>query len=155
MNSKESVMNRLQGKAVDRAPNTSLIMSFAPRYIGKPSSEFFLDYRVLVESSIKTNIDFGLDIMSTISDSYREAYDFGVKIEFPHDSLPVSKEHFIETYDDLKKLKVFDPYESTRMLDRIKAVELLKKEVGSDYPVMGYGRDCQTSYLRQHNRFNG
>lgn len=138
MNAKERVLNRLQGKPVDRVPNTSLIMSFAPRYIGKPSSEFFLDYRVLVESSIKTNIDFGLDIMSTISDSYREAYDFGAKIEFPHDSLPVSKEHFIKSYDDLKKLKVFNPYDSTRMLDRIKAVELFKKEVGSDYPVMGW-----------------
>ncbi|MEI8200022.1 MAG: uroporphyrinogen decarboxylase family protein [Eubacteriales bacterium] len=138
MNSKERVMNRLQGKAVDRAPNTSLIMSFAPRYINRPASEFFLDYRVLVESSIRTNIDFGIDVMSTISDSYREAYDFGAKIDFPYDSLPVSKEHFIETYDDLKKLKVFDPYESTRMLDRIRAVELFKKDVGNDYPVMGW-----------------
>ena len=138
MNAKERVMNRLQGKPVDRAPNASLIMSFAPRYIGKPSSEFFLDYRVLVESSIRTNVDFGLDFMSVISDSYREAYDYGAKVDFPYDSLPVSKEHFIETYDDLKKLKVFNPYDSTRMLDRIRAVELFKKEVGNDYPVMGW-----------------
>ena len=138
MNSKERVMNRLKGKVVDKAPNTSLIMSFAPRYINKPSSEFFLDYRVLVESVIKTNIDFGIDIMSAISDPYREAYDFGAKIEFPYDSLPVSKEHFIQTYDDLKKLKPFNPHDSKRMLDRIKAVELFKKEVGSDYPIMGW-----------------
>jgi uroporphyrinogen decarboxylase len=138
MNAKERVMNRLQGKAVDRAPHTSLIMSFAPRYIGKPSSEFYLDYRVLVESVIRTNVDFGLDVMSTISDSYREAFDFGAKIEFPYDSLPISKKHLIETFDDVKKLKILNPFDSVRMLDRIKAVELFKKEVGNDYPVMGW-----------------
>jgi len=138
MNSKERVMNRLQGKEVDRVPNTSLIMTFAPRYIKKPASEFFLDYHVLVESVIKTNMDFGLDMMSVISDPYREAFDFGTKVEFPYDSLPVSKVHFLQTYDDLEKLKPFNPYDSTRMLDRIKAVELFKKEVGKNYPIMGW-----------------
>lgn len=138
MNSKERVFNRIIGKAVDRAPNCCLVMSFAPKYINRPLRDFYLDYRTLVEANIKVGMDFGLDIMGVISDPYRELYDFGCKAEFPENSIPICKEVFIENPEDIKKLKPFDPLNSTRVLDRIKAVELYKKELGNDYPVMGW-----------------
>ena len=138
MNSKDRVFNRLKGLKVDRAPNCCIIMTFAPKYINKPLKDFYLDYRTFVEANIKVNMDFGIDIMSAISDPYREVYDFGGKVEFPENSLPLCKEPLIQEPDDLKKIKTFDPMNSIRMLDRIKAVELYKKEVGNDYAIMGW-----------------
>ncbi len=138
MNAKERVMNRLKGKPVDRAPNACLTMAMGPKYINKSFSDFYLDYRVLVEANLKLCHDFELDILGTISDPYREAYDFGAKIEFPQDSIPICKEYLIQSPEDMKKLKVFDPYSSTRILDRIKAIELFKKEAGNEYPIMGW-----------------
>lgn len=138
MNSKERVLKRIKGETVDRAPNCCLIMAFAPNYICKSHSSFYLDYKTLVEANIKVNMDFGIDIMSVISDPYREVYDFGGKVDFPENSIPICKEELIKSPEDVKKLKPFDPYTSVRILDRIKAVELYKKEVGSDYPIMGW-----------------
>lgn len=138
MNPRERVLNRLKGKPVDKIPNLNIVMTFAAKFINKPYDQFCLDYRVLVESNIKTAEAFGLDIMSTMSDPYRETYDYGGDITFPYDSLPLSTRLFIEEPSDIKKLKPFDPLTSVRMLDRIKAIELYKKEVGDEYPIMGW-----------------
>ncbi|HHU63579.1 MAG TPA: uroporphyrinogen decarboxylase [Clostridiales bacterium] len=138
MNARERFFNRLRGLPVDRAPNLNILMGFAAKFINKPYDRFCLDYRVLVEANLKANEAFGIDLLNTMSDAYRETYDYGAKIEFPHDGLPLSKEIFIKSIQDMKKLKPFDPWSSTRMLDRIKAVELYKKEAGDEYPIMGW-----------------
>lgn len=134
----ERVHNRLAGKPVDRAPNLNILMAFAAKYIDVSFDKFCLDYRYLVEANIKCNEYFGIDMLNTMSDAFRETYDFGAKIEFPYDTLPVCTEHFINGPSDLKKLKLFDPLNSTRMLDRIRAVELYKKETGNHYSILGW-----------------
>ncbi|MCL2033356.1 MAG: uroporphyrinogen decarboxylase family protein [Oscillospiraceae bacterium] len=137
MTSKERVLARLHGKPVDRIPNFNILMAFAAKYAGHPMDKFCSDYRVLVESNIKSAEAFGIDIMSTMSDAYRETADFGAKIKFPHDSLPVC-EHLIKTPGDIKNIKPFKIEDSTRMLDRVKAIELYKRELGDEYPIMGW-----------------
>jgi len=138
MTPKERVLARLSGKPVDRPPNFNIIMCFAAKYCDIPYDKFCLDYKYLVEAFMKASEDFGVDLMNTMSDPYRETYDFGGTIEFPTDSLPLCKERFIQSANDLKKLKSFDPLSSTRMLDRIRAIELYKSEVGEHYPIMGW-----------------
>lgn len=134
----ERVHNRLEGKAVDRAPNLNILMAFAAKYIGASYDRFCLDHKYLVEANIKCNEYFGIDMLNTMSDAFRETYDFGAQIEFPYDNLPVCTRHFINGPADLKKMKLFDPLNSTRMLDRIKAVELYKKETGNRYSILGW-----------------
>ena len=50
MTSYERLMNRLEGKPVDKLPNLNIVMALAARHIGATYREFCLDYRVLVES---------------------------------------------------------------------------------------------------------
>ena len=137
MNPKERVFARLDGKPVDRIPNFNILMAFAAQYAGHPMDEFCKDYRVLVESNIKSAGTFGIDIMNTMSDAYRETADFGAKISFPYDSLPVCG-HLIREPSDIKKIKPFEIEDSVRMMDRLRAVELYKREVGDEYPIMGW-----------------
>lgn len=134
----ERVHNRLAGKPVDRAPNLNILMAFAAKYINASFDKYCLDYRYLVEANLKCNEYFGIDMLNTMSDAFRETYDFGAKIEFPYDSLPIATEHLIKEPSDVKKLKLFDPLSSTRILDRIKAIELYKKETGNHYSVLGW-----------------
>ena len=138
MTSLERINNILENKPVDRQPITPILMQFASRYINKPFSRYLLDYRTLVESHLRCYEDFGFDMLMTLSDAYRETYDFGANIEFPYDSLPISKEHFIESYSDIKKIKRINPIDTTRMWDRIKAVELYKKEMGEEVAILGW-----------------
>ena len=138
MTPKERVLNRLCGKPVDKIPNFSIVMQFAAKHIGATMDKYCSDYRTLVQANIETARAFGLDIMHTMSDPVRETADYGAKVVFEHDRIPRAVEHFIQTPADVSKLKPLKPYETVRMLDRIKAVELYKKELGDDYPVMGW-----------------
>jgi len=52
MSSYERVMNRLEGKPVDKIPNMNIVMAFAAKQIGASLKEFVLDHRVLVESNL-------------------------------------------------------------------------------------------------------
>lgn len=141
MTPKERVTARLAGNAVDKIPNFNVLMLFAAKYIGRYMHEFCTDYRVLVEANIRTCADFGVDLLATYSDAYRETADYGANIRFPHDSLPVC-EHFIKTLEDVKKLRPFRMEDSKRMHDRMRAVELYKKECGDHWPVMGWIEGC-------------
>ncbi|MDO8685049.1 MAG: uroporphyrinogen decarboxylase family protein [Clostridiales bacterium] len=134
----ERIHTQLQGKPVDKVPNLNILMAFAAEFINVSFDKFCLDYRYLVEANIKCNEYFGIDMLNTMSDAFRETYDFGAEIKFPYDNLPISKIHFIQGPEDIKKLKIFDPLNSTRILDRIRAVELFKKETGNNYSILGW-----------------
>jgi len=138
MNSSERIDNLLNGKPVDRKPVVPLIMRYAAKLIGKPYSEYCRDYRVLVSADMKSWEILQYDMLSPISDAFREAYDFGEKVEFPYDGIPYCKDFLIKEYSDINKIKIPEPRSSERMLDRIKAVELFKKEVGDEVPILGW-----------------
>lgn len=141
MTPKERVLARLAGKPVDRVPNFNILMAFAAKYIGRTMDEFCADYRVLAEGNIRANEAFGIDLLNTMSDPYRETADYGAEIMFPYDSLPVCK-RFISEPCDIKKLKPFKIENSVRMLDRVRALELYKREFGEEWPIMGWVEGC-------------
>ena len=128
----------LDGKEVDRVPNLNIFMFFAAKYINKPFGDFCTDYRVLVEGNIKCNEVFGVDLLSTLSDPVRETADFGTELVFSKEDLPHPKSVLLPELEDVEKLQLFDPYNSVRVLDRIRAIELFKKEMGNHYPILGW-----------------
>jgi uroporphyrinogen decarboxylase len=121
MNAHERLMNRLKGAPVDRPPNFNILMTFAARHIGRPLSEYYLDYRVLVDANLAMVEDFESGIMQAISDPYRETHDFGAEIEFPEDGLPLCKTPLLQDPDKLRTLRKPDPASGRRMSDRLNA----------------------------------
>jgi len=137
MTPKERFFAQLEGKAVDRIPNFSILMNFAAKYVNKTMGEFCSDYRVLTEGILKACEDFGIDILSTMSDPFRETADYGATHKFLPDTIP-SCEKFITCPEDLHKLKPFKVEDSVRMLDRVRAIEHFKSVAGETYPVLGW-----------------
>ncbi|MDD2232413.1 MAG: uroporphyrinogen decarboxylase family protein [Sphaerochaetaceae bacterium] len=139
MTPKERVYSRLKSGSVDIIPNFSIVMLFAAYHAGIPYDVFCSDYRALVKAQTLTAKDFGLDILSSMSDPFRETYDYGGPVRFVDDNLPACDG---ATFSDLDswntKLKHWDPFQSTRILDRIKAIELFRKENGEEYPILGW-----------------
>lgn len=138
MTSFKRVMNRIEGKPVDKIPNMNIIMAFAAEHIGETYSTFCTDYRVLVESKLRCAEDFGIDTVSAISDPMREAHGFGAKVIIPENAVPYCKEHLITDLGMIGKLKPVSPYDDARMLDRIKAVALFAKKVKGEIPIIGW-----------------
>ena len=138
MTPKERVYKRLNGEEVDKIPNLNIIMTFAAKYIDVPYKKYVTDHKYLVEGNIKCCDKFGIDMVSAISDPFRETHGFGANIIFPEDDVPKCTDHLLKKYSDIKKLKINDPEKSERMHDRIKAIRLFKKELGDQYPILGW-----------------
>jgi MtaA/CmuA family methyltransferase len=135
---KERFVRRLRGDPVDRTPNFDIMMTFAAHYIEQPLSKYYSDHRVLSEANLAVLEAFDLDIVQVISDPYREAADFGLKVEFPFDDLPRALEPLLEEPEDLSNLKSPDPANGKRMSDRLEAIRYLKDRVGNQVPIMGW-----------------
>ncbi len=146
----QRVMNRLEAKPVDKIPNTNILMTFAAKYIDVPYAKYATDYRHLVEGNIRCCEDFGIDMVSAISDPCRELHDFGAHIIFPADGVPVCKDYLLKERSDLNKLRIVDPNQGRRMSDRIKAIGLYKQKVGGHYPILGWmeGAFAEAANLR-------
>ncbi len=138
MNSYERMVNRMKGEPVDKIPNFNIYMTYAARFINKPLSEYYLDYRTLADANMAMVEKFDVDIVQAISDPYREAHDFGAIIDFPENGLPVSKIPLLDSPEKLKNLIKPHPSGGKRMMDRLEGIRLMKEKVGKEIPVMGW-----------------
>ena len=138
MNPKERLFARMAGVPVDKIPNLNIVMLFAAQHAGIPYGKFTSDYHFLVEAQLKTAVDFGIDILSTMSDPFRETCDFGAPVRFVEDDLPVCEKSVLLDISDWQKLRKWDPMTSVRTLDRIRAVEMFKREMGEEYAILGW-----------------
>jgi MtaA/CmuA family methyltransferase len=121
-----------------RPPFHPILMHFAARYAGYTYGEFASDFKALVESNLRCREAFGMDAVGLISDPYRETAAFGAKVSFPDEQVPRCMEILINSIEDIALLKNPDVYKKERTLDRIKAGEALRKQVGPDVPVIGW-----------------
>jgi MtaA/CmuA family methyltransferase len=138
MNACQRLTARLAGQPVDRPPNLDILMTFAARAIGQPLRAYHLDHRVLVDANLAMVDAYGIDIVQTISDPYREACDMGLHVEFPEDNLPVAAEPLLREPADLARLPSPSPASGARMSDRLSATRLLRERVGGEVPIMGW-----------------
>jgi len=138
MNSHERLFRRLNGEAVDRIPNLCILMSFAAKYANIPFGKFCTHPESMVEANLKCHEDFGIDVVTTMSDPYSETNDFGAEIEFPYDSNPVCRKPLLKEYQDIKLLKVRNIGSSGRMLKRVEAIEIYNRQVKGSCPIIGW-----------------
>ena len=138
MNSFQRVMNRLQGKPVDRIPNLSIVMMFAAKELGVPYSYCCRDHRLLADAAFLCHARYGIDMVCAISDSLREAEGFGTEVVFPAEGVPYASHMRLQKLSDIDTLKVIDPSLGRRMADTVEAVRLMRQRAGNDVPVVGW-----------------
>lgn len=138
MNSFTRVMNRLQGKSVDRIPNMSIVMMFAAREVGITFGQYCSDYRLLTEGALRCHEKYGIDMVCAISDPMREAEGFGTQVVIPEEGVPYAAVKRLQKLSDIDTLKVIDPSDGRRMSDRVEAVRLMRQRVENDVPVVGW-----------------
>lgn len=141
---------------MDRIPNLNILMFLAAKEIGVSYADYCRDYRKLAHGNIVSMKKYGIDAVSTISDPMRESADLGMELEFPEDGVPHrAKDYLIREKSDLLKVKPVPVENGRRMTDRILGTELLKKEVGDDFPVIGWveGAFAQAADIRGISEF--
>lgn len=153
MTSRERLYRRLQGEKTDKIPNMNIAMGLVAKAAGATYREYAQDYKKLVEGNLICAERFGFDTVSAISDPMREASAFGAVLVCPEEGVPYCDPPLLASGIDAGLLKITDPMESPRTLDRIKGVELLRQKVLTDYPVIGWveGVLAETADLRGVN----
>lgn len=150
MTKKHKFDNLLKGQLpLDRVIFRPILTHFAARLNHTTFEKFASDYKTLVESNLKAMEFFDTDLVSLISDPYREASAFGTPVAFLDEDTPNCLEQIIKTLDDVKTLKRPDVYKSERTLDRIKGAEYFQKLLHGNVPVSGWieGPLAEASHL--------
>jgi MtaA/CmuA family methyltransferase len=115
-----------------------ILMHFAARYNGHNYGELASDYKVLVESNVKCLEHFDTDMVSLISDPYRETSAFGASVEFVAEGVPICRKSIVQNPDDVIRLEIPDPYKNQRTLDRIRGAVYYQELLKGTVPVMGW-----------------
>lgn len=115
-----------------------ILMHFAARFNNTTYAKFASDYKVLVESNIRAMEYFDTDMVSLISDPYRETSAFGAPIEYIAEGVPRCMEKIVKTIDDVRSLTSPDVSKCERTLDRIKGAEYFQKLLKGTVPLSGW-----------------
>ncbi len=138
MTKKQLFDSLVRGEQQHTTPFSPILMHFAARHIGKTYGAFASDHNVLVEANIKAMEDFDMDMVSLISDPYREASAFGAEIEFRDEEVPRCLTQVIKKAEEIEKLVIPDVYTSKRTLDRIQGAEAYSRILKGKVPVIGW-----------------
>lgn len=113
-------------------------MHFAARFNNMTYGKFASDYKTLVESNIRAMEFFDTDMVSLISDPFRETSAFGARIEYVEEGVPRCPDRIVKTLDDISNLPDPDVFKSERTLDRIKGAEYYQQLLKGSVPVSGW-----------------
>lgn len=156
MTGRERIEAHIAGQAVDSLPLMPITMMWAADQLGVPYGKYVQDYRVLAEAQVYVAEKFDIDHVSVISDPAREVTDLGGEVRFYADQPPaiVEAKALLVDKGQLMRLRVPDPMAGGRMTDRIRGVELLRRQVGQTKYVEGWveGPCAMGADLRGINR---
>jgi len=139
MTSRERVIAKIQGVEADHLPLMPITMMFAADQAGAHYGDYARHAAVLVEAQLKTAAKFGFDYVSAISDPAREAADLGAAIEWFEDQPPAINEGHALLADKSVFASLRPPdVHAGRMGDRVRALELFRREVGGDLLIEGW-----------------
>jgi len=101
MNSLQRTFDHIEYKEVDRIPFHPILMQFTVKYAEVNYRDFCLNPETKCDANFRCARDFGYDWVNVMSDPYAEAEAFGLKVEYPLNSLPISKGNVINDISDI------------------------------------------------------
>jgi MtaA/CmuA family methyltransferase len=142
MTSIDRVRRTIRGEAVDRLPFQPMAMMFSAKHAGIPFIDYTKDGRKMAEAQLKLVADFGLDCLLTCSDPAREVIDIAGdgSVDWFTDQGPAINEERAALADKLRlrTFKVPDPLNGGRMHDRVKSIEIMRREAGPGMSIVGW-----------------
>ncbi len=141
MTSYDRVMTSVKHSEPDRVPFMPFAQTFTAKFAGIPFSEYVSKAEKFVEAQLKAYNFFGWDALCFSSDVGMYAEALGAKIEFPYDDVPrIAKPVLNHTsmYKDFISLEIPNLNNAGRLTESIKAIELTKKEVKNEVPLIGW-----------------
>jgi len=132
---RERVLKALSLGKADRVPVVPFIISFAAKYAGLRYIDYIRDPEKLAEAQMATAGRFKIDAVYVDSDPVVEIEAMGARVDYSDDEAPTASRPAVESRDDISSLKVPDPHKDGRLPVWLKAIRILKQQVGEKLAV--------------------
>ncbi|BBO18986.1 uroporphyrinogen decarboxylases [Candidatus Brocadia pituitae] len=140
MTPKERMQAILQGKDTDRLLVSPLVLNFASRSLHLPVRSFCTNGRNMGDANIACFKRYRHDIVYIFSTTSTLAEAMGTRMYFPEDDAPQVETPFLQTREDITKLKPVEPEKDGRIPVYLEAVKRCVDAIGDEVfivPVIG------------------
>ncbi len=137
----DRVMTSLKHKEPDRVPVMPFAQTFSAKFAGIPYSVYCSKAEAIAEGQVNAFNVFGWDGLCFSTDVGLCAEACGAKVKIPYDDVPRIIEPVLKhesMYRDFKNLDMPDLLKAGRLTENIKGIEIAKKKVGDEVPVIGW-----------------
>jgi MtaA/CmuA family methyltransferase len=135
VSSRERVLKTLSLGQPDRVPVIPFVISFAAKYAGFKYFDYCRDADKLAEAQMATAERFKIDAVYVDSDPVIEIEAMGARVDYSDDEAPTASRPAVESLEDIRSLKVPNPNEDGRLPVWLKAIRILKEQVGGKLAV--------------------
>lgn len=137
MNSLERISATLKFETADRVPVIPQIFGLAGVLAGVPVDDYVRDGLLLAECQIKAIKKYRYDAVFSVMDTCVEAEAVGGVVEYNKGCYPTIKTVAIPDKNMIDRLVLPDPNVAGRMPEMLKALNVLRREVGNEHLVVG------------------
>ncbi|MDO8445887.1 MAG: uroporphyrinogen decarboxylase family protein [Deltaproteobacteria bacterium] len=140
MTPKERFGAFLQGKEIDRLLVSPLILNYASRSLDLKVREFCTNGKNMGEANIACFKKYRHDVVYIFSTTSTLAEAMGTRMHFPEDDSPQVETPFIQTKEDMKKLRIVNPDKDGRLPVYLEAAKRCVDAIGDEVfivPVIG------------------
>lgn len=137
MTSMERTLKTLGHQEPDRVPMFLLLTMHGAKELGLSIREYFSKAENVVEGQLRLGQKYQNDCIYTFFYAPVEVEAFGGEVKWVDDGPPNSGEPFIRDIEDIARLSPPDTATSKPLQKIYRATDALKKEVGSEIPIIG------------------
>jgi uroporphyrinogen decarboxylase len=137
----------IRNEPVDRLPFHPIIMRWAAKYAGVKYRDFCTVPEAKCMAMIKCAMDFDIDWVTVMSDPWSEASGFGIKVEYPNNDLPVDTGGHFPDARSVASIRPFEIMDNFRCRNRIREIEIFRKEQGDRYFITGWVEGPVAEYV--------
>lgn len=137
MNSLERVLAAVKFEPPDRVPVIAQVFGHAASLAGVPLEDYVRDGEIIAECQLKALRRYEYDAVFSVMDVSVESEAAGSVLEYRKNQYPAIGRHAISREYIREMPAVPDPKLAGRMPEMLKALTILKKEVGNEVLVVG------------------
>jgi uroporphyrinogen decarboxylase len=137
VNSLQRIAAAIHFQETDRVPVIAQVFGHAAGLAGVPLDDYVRDGETLARCQVKALRQYCYDAVFSVMDANVETEAVGSVLRYPRDQYPVIERYALSQEADWDGLTVPDPKQAGRMPEMLKALAILRHELGDEVLIVG------------------
>jgi uroporphyrinogen decarboxylase len=137
MNSLERIVATVQFRETDRVPVIAQVFGHAAAIAGVTLDDYVRNGETIARCQLNALKQYGYDSVFSVMDANVETEAVGSVLQYRRNQYPVVERYALSRDGDWNALTLPDPQHSGRMPEMLKALSILRRELGDEVLVVG------------------